>query len=103
MGKIKYTMEINKCVCIKEYYCYSYKRDVYKDSNFYYQSFKVKFNPKKKKYKVVRPTQMGEWRYDIFNEQKEYLYEVNEYWFSEHFTDISNIREEKIKKLINEY
>ena len=46
---------------------------------------------------------MGVWVYSIFNEKKEQLYEVNEEWFSEHFTDISNIREEKIKKLINEY
>lgn len=95
-------MEINKCVCIKEYYCYDYSRDVYKDSIFYYQKFKIKFNPKKKKYKMVRPTQMGVWVYSIFNEKKEKLYEVDEGWFTEYFTDISNIREEKIKKLINE-
>lgn len=92
--------DLKECICIMDYYCYDNNKQVYKGDVLYYKKRKFKYNTRKKVFKVVRQTQMGENMYYIHDSDKNPMISVGEDWFDSHYEIKSVIREEKINKIL---
>lgn len=97
---------MDKCICIKDnsedIRWNPFLKKISQGELYFYEKTKIKFNTKKQRFKIVKPTQMGRYLYEIYDIDKNKISEFDESSFIQHFETKSIIRTELIENLLNE-
>ena len=100
------TENMKKCICQKDnsedVRWNPFETKINYGEIYLYKKYKIKFNKKNQKFKLVRPTQMGNNLYEIYDINENKLLELNEDRFSEHFDIRIFNRNDFLEKLLNE-
>ena len=95
---------MEKCICIKdnseEVRWNPFKNKINHGEIYFYEKHKIKFNNKTNRYKIVRPTQMGIFLYEIYDINENKVLEFSEEGFAEHFDTKTFKRNEIIDKIL---
>lgn len=90
-----------KCVCKSDFIDKKIDIDIRVGDVVLYDKYKVKFNTKTGNFKIVRLSQIGELKFQIYDLKEKPLALGPEDWFYEHFTEVPFLREDKISKILD--
>ena len=93
---------MKKCICIERHTSWGKEFDLLPGDIFLFDREKIKFNTKNGKFKVVKPSQIGDWHYYIYDLSEELVYSCKEDFFLEYFSTKQFEREEKLNKIISQ-
>lgn len=97
---------MEKCICFKnnseDLKWYANLNKLNEGDIYLYKKYKIKFNTKKQRYKLIKPTQMGIYIYEIYDINENKILEFDENEFPKHFDTKSIIRNEILDKILND-